>query len=119
MYVAVSICNYTLFSSIDLDPPPSNGLRILQHSPEQLATDFLSQPSKFVSLLHTNYMCHFQDIENVLIAADLMSRSDIYMNEWRVSLIRIFPFILLNLQKLGRVYVRNWSYVGYSWCDGW
>lgn len=69
-----------------MDPPPDNGLRTLQHSPEQLATDFLSQPSKFLSLLHTNYACHFQDIDNVLLAADLMSRSDIYTNEWRVSI---------------------------------
>lgn len=68
-----------------MDPPPASGLKTLLHSPEQLATDFMSQPSKFLSLLHTNYVCHFQDIEDVLRAADMMSRSDIYMNEWRVS----------------------------------
>lgn len=75
-----------------MDPPPDNGLKTLQHSPEQLAADFLSQPSKFLSLLHTNYACHFQDIDNVLLASDLLSRSDIYMNEWRVSFIQ--PLIL-------------------------
>ncbi|KAJ6646938.1 Cell cycle checkpoint protein RAD17 [Pseudolycoriella hygida] len=62
---------------------PANGIKTLQHSPEQLASDFMSQPSKFLSLLHTNYVCHYQDIDDVLSAADSMSRSELFLNEWR------------------------------------
>lgn len=84
----MNLTNHLILLTV-AETPSENGLKILQHSPEQLAADFLSQPSKFLSLLHTNYICHFRDIDNVLLAADMMSRSDIYMNEWRVSLTKL------------------------------
>lgn len=53
----------------------------LQHSPEQLADDFTSQPTNFVNLLFANYACHFRNIDDTLDAVDALSATDVLLSE--------------------------------------
>lgn len=75
-----------LLRRIDNDDVDSNGNRSLQHSPEVIADTFTTQPSINLSLMHSNYVAHFQCIDDVVNATDILSHSDIVLNEWRVSL---------------------------------
>ncbi|XP_055538863.1 cell cycle checkpoint protein RAD17 isoform X2 [Wyeomyia smithii] len=53
------------------------------HSPEDLAECFISQPGSMISLLHSNYVVRFTDIENITGAADALSLADKIMSEYR------------------------------------
>uniref|UniRef100_A0A182QA32 SMC hinge domain-containing protein n=1 Tax=Anopheles farauti TaxID=69004 RepID=A0A182QA32_9DIPT len=53
------------------------------HSPESIAESFLSQPSSFISLLHSNYVTRCADIQNVSKASDILTTVDAIMNEFR------------------------------------
>lgn len=68
----------------DNDDVDSNGVRSLQHSPEVIASNFSTQPSTNLSLMHSNYMGHFQSIDDVVNAADILSRTDVVLKEYRV-----------------------------------
>lgn len=72
------------FRQIDNDDVDSSGNRLLQHSPEAIAGTFTTQPSINLSLMHSNYMGHFQSIDEVVKASDILSRTDIVLSEWRV-----------------------------------
>lgn len=56
----------------------------LTHSPETLSENFSTQPSNFISLLHTNYLPRFSQIENISDVADAFCQSDL-LSEYRVS----------------------------------
>lgn len=68
----------------DNDGIDANGYKTLVHSPEEIASNFSTQPSNIITLIHTNYMGHFQNIDDVIRASDNLSRADIILNEYRV-----------------------------------
>lgn len=74
---------------------PESKHQKLTHSPEQLTDDFLTQPTTVMNLLHTNYMCRFRDIDDLVHVADSLSHADVLMNEWRVSFVLFLVIVLL------------------------
>lgn len=60
-------------------------LKTFVHSPELIASQFSTQPMNMLTLIHTNYLCHFHDIEDIVRASDSLSLSDDVLNEWRVG----------------------------------
>lgn len=63
-----------------------NDFKLFLHSPEDIANTFLTQPRNMLTLTHTNYLCHFRDIENIVGAANMLTRSDVLLNEWQTDL---------------------------------
>lgn len=59
------------------------GLSELSHQPEAIAEIFISQPSNIISLIHSNYIKNFGDIESAAKASDLLSLSDCFALEHR------------------------------------
>ncbi|XP_058835626.1 cell cycle checkpoint protein RAD17 isoform X2 [Topomyia yanbarensis] len=57
------------------------------HSPEDLTDAFTSQPGSMISLIHSNYVLRFTDIEDIKEAADALSLSDVIMSEYREDLL--------------------------------
>lgn len=53
------------------------------HSPEDLAESYISQPGTMISLLHSNYVVRFTDVEDITVAADALSLADVIMTEYR------------------------------------
>lgn len=51
------------------------------HSPEDLTDAFVSQPSSMISLIHSNYVVRFTDIDDIAGAADALSLSDVIMSD--------------------------------------
>ncbi|XP_062552169.1 cell cycle checkpoint protein RAD17-like [Armigeres subalbatus] len=49
----------------------------LHHSPEDLAEAFVSQPGAMISLIHSNYVNRFTDIDDIVGAADVLSLADV------------------------------------------
>ncbi|XP_065077342.1 cell cycle checkpoint protein RAD17 [Ochlerotatus camptorhynchus] len=49
------------------------------HCPEDLTDAFVSQPSSMISLVHSNYVVRFTDIDDIAGAADALSLSDVIM----------------------------------------
>lgn len=84
---------------IDNDEADSKGVRLLQHSPEAIASTFTTQPSTNLSLMHSNYVGHFQSIDDVVNASDILSQTDIVLNEWRVSYSVIKFYCPRNVEK--------------------
>lgn len=56
---------------------------MLVHSPDEISSLLTSQPSTSFSLIHNNYVSHYQQFDDVVQAADYLSISDIILNEWR------------------------------------
>lgn len=65
----------------------ANGLQLLQHSPESIASTFTTQPTVNLALMHTNYVGHFRTIEEIVAAADILTRTDMVLHEWRSDLL--------------------------------
>lgn len=65
------------------NPKYTDDTQQLLHSPEDIASTFSSEPKNFTNFVHTNYLGHFADIENVLLAADALSVSDNILSEYR------------------------------------
>lgn len=76
---------YFFIVRVDNDDVDGNGNRTLHHSPEAIADTFTTSPSINLSLMHSNYVEHFQCIDDIVNASDILSRTDIVLNEWRVS----------------------------------
>ncbi|XP_058445114.1 cell cycle checkpoint protein RAD17 [Malaya genurostris] len=57
------------------------------HSPEDLTDAFVSQPGSMISLIHSNYVTRFTDIDDIKEAADGLSLSDVIMCEYREDLL--------------------------------
>lgn len=76
-------------SFTDLEKQSENGYQQFFHKPETIADDFVSQPSTFTDMIHTNYVCHYSTIEDVIEAANILSYSDVLTNEWRVRALKI------------------------------
>ncbi|KXJ69627.1 hypothetical protein RP20_CCG026106 [Aedes albopictus] len=51
------------------------------HSPEDLTDAFVSQPSAMISLIHSNYVTRFTDIDDIVGAADVLSLADVIMSD--------------------------------------
>lgn len=51
------------------------------HSPEDLSDAFVSQPGAMISLIHSNYVTRFTDIEDIVGAADVLSLADVIMSD--------------------------------------
>ncbi|XP_055842875.1 cell cycle checkpoint protein RAD17 [Episyrphus balteatus] len=65
------------------NPKYIDGTKQLLHSPEDIASAFSTEPKSFTNFVHTNYLGHFADIENVLAASDALSISDNVLSEYR------------------------------------
>ncbi|XP_055600246.1 cell cycle checkpoint protein RAD17 [Uranotaenia lowii] len=52
-------------------------------SPEDLTDAFVSQPNSIISLIHSNYVLRFTDIDDIVGAADNLSLADVIMSEYR------------------------------------
>lgn len=63
-----------------------NDFKLFLHSPEDIANTFITQPRNMLTLTHTNYLCHFRDIENIVGAANILTQSDVLLNEWQTDL---------------------------------
>lgn len=51
------------------------------HCPEDLTDAFVSQPNSMISLIHSNYVLRFTDIDDIAGAADALSLSDVIMSD--------------------------------------
>ncbi|XP_017047247.1 cell cycle checkpoint protein RAD17 [Drosophila ficusphila] len=65
-----------------LNPKYNEDKRML-HSPEELTEAFNTEPRNFVNFIHSNYLPHFNDIEEVVSAIDDLGLSDSMLNEYR------------------------------------
>lgn len=65
------------------NPKYTDGTEQLLHSPEDIAIAFSTEPINFTNFVHTNYLGHFADIENVASACDALSVSDNILSEYR------------------------------------
>lgn len=54
-----------------------------QHSPEDIAEAFSTEPRNFVNFIHANYLPHFLDIDSVLVALDDVGLADMLLQEYR------------------------------------
>lgn len=61
------------------------GLQTFLHSPEDITNTFITQPRNLLTMAHTNFLCHFSSIEHAVIAIDMLTNADVFLNEWRVS----------------------------------
>jgi hypothetical protein len=59
--------------------------KVFLHPPEEIAEQFLSQPSNFVSFIFTNYPGYFTAIEHCQLAADTLSCVELFLADYRVS----------------------------------
>jgi hypothetical protein len=71
--------NFNANATISTDRP-----KIFKHSPEELAEQFLSQPTKFVSFLFANYPGYFTADEHCAAASDTLSVVDMMLADYRV-----------------------------------
>lgn len=76
---------FIVYCRADQEIANSDGHRKFLHSPDDISSTFTTQPRNMLTLTHTNYLCHFNSIENTLGAADDLTRADTFLNEWRVS----------------------------------
>ncbi|XP_055634283.1 cell cycle checkpoint protein RAD17 [Toxorhynchites rutilus septentrionalis] len=60
-----------------------DGSKKFHHAPEELTDAFISQPSSMISLIHSNYVMRFTDIDDIIGAADALSLADVIMSEYR------------------------------------
>ena len=72
----------------------NSGFFELTHKPEEIAEAFSSQPSNIISLIHSNYIKNFSDIDSVAEAAEVLSMSDCFESELRDDQLK---YINLNL----------------------
>lgn len=57
----------------------------LTHKPETIAESFQSQPSNFISMIHSNYIKNFTDIHSISSATEIFSISNCFEAEYRDS----------------------------------
>lgn len=60
-----------------------DGDKRFQHSPEDIAEAFSTEPRNFVNFIHANYLPHFRDIDSVLVALDDVGLADMLLQEYR------------------------------------
>jgi hypothetical protein len=93
--------------------------KIFKHSPEEIAEQFMSQPSKFVAFLFANYPGYFTASEHCAMAADTLSAVDMLLTDYRVGTPHLESE--RELLKLTSLYSRTkscpksvftWPYVG-------
>ncbi|XP_055911679.1 cell cycle checkpoint protein RAD17 [Eupeodes corollae] len=65
------------------NPKYTDAANQLLHSPEDIASSFSTEPRNFTNFVHTNFLGHFADIENVLPAIDALSVCDNILSEYR------------------------------------
>lgn len=115
-----TICEASSTKQICCCPDLETNTAKLLHSPEQLADDFMSQPAIFMNLLHANYMCHFKDIDDIVQSTDMLSSTDVVLNEWRVTytILEMLSNHLLLYNSQGRcVYTNRFEHRD-PWCYG-
>lgn len=86
--------SFILYADNDLANPDE--MKSFLHSPEDISNVFTTQPRNMLTLTHTNYLCHFDTIEHALGATDILTRADIFINDWRVSRFYIKYMIFSN-----------------------
>lgn len=72
-------------------------MKTLTNPPETIIAVLTTQPLTNLNLIHANYSGHFQDIDDVASAADILSEAEVILNEWRVLKIRNVVKVKLNL----------------------
>ncbi|EDW85055.1 uncharacterized protein Dwil_GK14447 [Drosophila willistoni] len=55
----------------------------LQHSPEEIAEAFSTEPKNFINFIHANYLPHFREIEDVVLASNDIALADLLLQEYR------------------------------------
>lgn len=54
-----------------------------EHTPESLFNEFVTQPNTVVSFLHENYLRYFSNFHDVCKGAEILSFSDLLLNDWK------------------------------------
>lgn len=65
--------------------PDSKTIKSFTHSPEIISSILMIQPSTNLNLIHANCGCHFNEIDDLARAANILSEADVMLNEWRVT----------------------------------
>ncbi|KAH8351170.1 hypothetical protein KR084_008970, partial [Drosophila pseudotakahashii] len=63
--------------------PKFNEDKSMLHSPEELTEAFNTEPRNFVNFIHANYLPHFKEIDEVVVAINDLGLSDAMLNEYR------------------------------------
>ncbi|XP_044730023.1 cell cycle checkpoint protein RAD17 [Chrysoperla carnea] len=53
------------------------------HNPDGIVNNFLSMPSNFIAFLHENYPSHYESIHDLCTGVDMLSLSDLFLQDWR------------------------------------
>jgi hypothetical protein len=69
------------YPKLELDP--KTNIMKLTHNPETLTEIFSSQPSKFINMVHANYVKNFSEMNEVSEVTDMFSISDCLDAEYR------------------------------------
>ncbi|EDW97551.1 cell cycle checkpoint protein RAD17 [Drosophila yakuba] len=90
--------------------PKFNEDKTMLHSPEEITEAFNTEPRNFVNFIHANYLPHFKEIDDVVVAINDLGLSDCMLNEYRDDTLSVMG---LNVAIRGVMTANRWPVSGW------